>query len=276
MTPLMSDRLSRAQGFERDGDFVSALNEYRAIAKEDRGCRSVFFNLGALYSRMKRYEEALNCYRHILSIKEDYLVYFNMGSVFYRMEEYKKAVIFLNRSKSLNNGFSLTTLVMGLAFSRMDDKKAAESCFRETLIVLPDNRVALNAMAILCYNNRRYDEALTYLDRIKKNDPENVKIRQLRTSVLLDSGRMKETAEEIQNLRKISDGCRLYDEYIRSVSVEAYTDRYGTIDEKIAILKAKDQNDKNNLISLSLCHMFKGEQETAINLLLKAREQLLN
>ena len=272
----MNERLYRAQDLEKQGNYLSALDEYRAIAREETGCIDVYFNLGALYSRMKRYEEALGCYRHILSAREDYLIYFNMGSVFYRMGEYKKAIIHLRKSKVLNEGFSLSALVMGLAFSRMEDRKGAEKCFRDVLDVLPENRVALNAMAILCYNEKKYDEALNYLNKIIQRDPGNVKISQFRTSVLLDAGKIPETATEIQNLRKISDGCRIYDEYIKSIPVEAYTDRYGTIDEKIAVLNARDKKDKNNLISLSLCHMFKGEQETAIELLLRAREQFLN
>jgi len=45
-------------------------------------------------------------------------------------------------------------------------------------------------------------------------------------------------------------------------------------DEKIDFLKSNP--DRENLITLSLCHLFKGETDTAIDYLFEARKKFMN
>jgi len=55
--------------------------------------------------------------------------------------------------------------------------------------------------------------------------------------------------------------------------VETLTDRFGTIDDKIQSLNEKVFADSSSLISLSLCHLFKGETDAAIDYLFKFKKK---
>jgi len=272
----VTERFNIAVQLEKEGKLPNALNEYISIIRDDRQFRDAFLNLGYLYSKMNRLSDAMKCYERALSLEKDYLTYFNIGSIYYKMEEYKKAVINLERSRNINSNFALSTLVMGLCYSRMNNIKAAETNFLKVLHIWPGNRVALTALAIIYYNLERFDESIPLLDRLISFDGSNQKIRELKSNILFKLGKTDKSAEEIKNISKISDGYMYYDDFIQSVPVEAYTDRYGTLDEKIDFLKERAEKDRDSLISLSLCHLFKGETDTAIDYLFEAKKRSLN
>lgn len=111
----------------------------------------------------------------------------------------------------------------------------------EVLNLWPDNRVSLAALAIIYYNKNRYDAALQMLNRILYLDPDNIKLRELKSDILLKIGRIDDSVKEIKILKK-SDGYRYFDEFIQSIPVEILSDKYGTIDTKIDSLK--NQSDE--------------------------------
>ncbi len=265
-------KFNTAIQFEKDGNYSRAMEEYLAILKIDPRCREAYINLGSLYSRMNRLKHAMACYEKALSIHPDFLTYFNIGSIHYKMVNYKKAVMNLEKSKSANSKFVLSSLVLGLCYSKMDNFKAAETNFNDVLKITPQNKVALTALAILLYNRKKYGLSVQYLNTLIDLDGSNVKIRELKSYLLLKTGAIDESAEEIKSITKISDGYKYYDDFIKSVPVEAFDDKYGTIDEKIEILKDTVDKDKKNLISLSLCHLFKGETDNAIDYLFQYKK----
>lgn len=271
----ISNRFNYAVQLEKDGDYITALSVYISIIKMDKTFRDVYINLGSLYSRMSRLDEAMKAYKLALKLKEDFITYFNIGCIYYKHSEYKKAVINLEKSRQFNSSFALALQVMGLCYSRMNNIKAAETNFLEVLKIWPSNRVALTALSIIYYNNSRFDESILFLNRLLSIDPENSKIRELKSNIHYNREEFDESKQEIKDIKKISDGYKIYDEYIKSVPVEAYTDKYGTLEEKIEILNNSNP-DRENLITLSLCHLFKGETDTAIDYLFEARKKFAN
>jgi tetratricopeptide (TPR) repeat protein len=163
---------------------------------------------------------------------------------------------------------------MGLCYSRLNNIKAAETNFREVLNYLPYNRVALTALAIMYYNSKQYDEAIIFLNKVLDLNSSAVGIRELKNEIIFKSGKVEEFTREIKTQKKKNYGYRLYDEFIKSVPVEVYTDRYGTIDEKITKLNENEEG-RDSLISLSLCHLFKGDTDRAIDYLMEARKRFL-
>ncbi|HOO71221.1 MAG TPA: CDC27 family protein [Spirochaetota bacterium] len=272
----LHEKFNRAITMERQGNYLHALDEYIKIISENKNFREAYLNLGSLYARMKRYKEAMQCYSMAQELREDYLTYFNIGSIFYTQGLFKKAIFNLQKARNMHPGFTLSILVTGLCYSRLKNIKAAESNFIQVLNSSPNNRVALTALAMIYYNNKKYDEAVILLNRLLNINSANHVIRELKSEILFKSGRIDDSIVELKTLKKKKIGYTMYDEFIKSVPVEAYTDRYGTMDEKINTLKEKAGTDNQSLISLSLCHLFKGETDTAIEYLIKARKKTLN
>jgi len=272
----LDDRFLAAVALEKTGEFNSALTEYEAIIIEDNTYREAYINLGSIYFKMNRYKEALKCYLNAAKIKSDHVIYFNIGSILYKTGNYKKAVIQLEKSKKINPSFVMSSLVTGLCFSRLMNIKAAEKNFYNVLKVVPANRVALTALAIIYYNEKRYSDAVYLLDKLLLQDNKNVKIHDLKSTALFKMGKDDKAIDEIKEVAQISERYAYFNEFIKTVPVEVYTDKYGTIEDKITLLKEKSIHDDDSLISLSLCHLFKGETNEAIDYLFEARKRRLN
>jgi len=60
--------------------------------------------------------------------------------------------------------------------------------------------------------------------------------------------------------------------------VEAFNDRFGTMNEKLDRLRVKTREDGgvDSLMALSLCHLIKGDTEMAIEYLFEARRRSVN
>lgn len=270
-------RYHNALRLEKEGNYVMALHEYIAAIESDSTNRDAYLNLGALYSRMNRLGEAMDCYRKALELGDDYLVHFNMGSLLYKKGEYKQAVLVLEKSRRQNGSFTLTLLVMGLAFSRLRNHAAAGACFERVLELEAGNRVALTALAIIELDRKNYERSLGLIDRILAEDSSNGSARKLRADVLYRMNRLDESASEIKSLRDEEHDYRSYDDFIREIPLEIYTDRYGTIEDKIASLGEKAApGDRDSLLSLSLCYLLAGDPDRAIDLLFEAKKSLLN
>ncbi len=271
-----NSNFNRAVQFEKNGDYGNAQKEYISIITTDPAFRPAYVNLGSLYSRMNHFPESIRCYEAALTLGRDYITYFNIGCTLYKMNDYSRALTTLELSVSLNKQFALSKLVAGLCHSRLNNFAEAEIFFLDVLKIWPDNRVSLTALAIIYYNKNNFDYSLQMLNRILYLDINNIKLRELKSDILLKIGRIDESVKEIKIIKQKADGYKYFDEFIKSIPVDFLTDKYGTIDKKIDTLKNKKNIDGNNLISLSLCHLFKGETDTAIDYLFKFKKNFLN
>lgn len=266
-----SHKFNRAIQFEKIADFTSALNEYMSIIKIYPSFRPAYANLGSLYSRMNKLPEAIKCYESALSLGHDDITFFNMGCILYKLGNYNDALANLQKSISMNNNFALAKLVAGLSHSRLNRLSEAETCFSNVLQIWPDNRVAMTALSILYYNTGRFSLSLKLLNVLIKSDSGNIKMRELKSDILLKLGHLKESSNEIKTILKKSDGYRYFDEFVKSIPIDAFTDKYGTLNDKIKFLNEKIKDNSNNLISLSLCYLLNGDTESAIDYLYKIK-----
>ncbi len=271
-------QFNRALQYESEGNIPMAMETYMNLIRETGGFKEAHINLGSLYARMDQMEDAMQCYNRALEHGEDHILYFNIGSIYYKQRNFKKAIINLSRSRKLKKDFPLAALVMGLSYSRMKNSKPAENCFTDVLNTWPDNLIALTALSILHFQSGRLRESMKFVDRILVLDGQNEGIRKLRTRILRRQGKTGEYACELKIIKKSSREFLLFDDFIKSIPVDVYSDRYGTMDQKIEQLreKARVSPGSSNLISLSLCHLLKGDTDIAIDFLLEAEKRLNN
>lgn len=270
----LEERFARAVEYEKTGEYMLALQEYLTLAESEAPLRQALVNLGSLYSRMGDFGNAMSCYTRAVEIEEDYLAWFNIGSLHYKRSEWKQAVISLEKSRRMNASFHLAVLVMGLSYSRMGNVRAAERCFSDVLEVQPQSEVALTALAILCFDNAKFNQALDLADRLLAIKPDNTGIRKLRAKILFEIGRSGESAEMIKSFKEDDPGYRGFDTFVQSVPVEIFDDRFGSIEEKIEKLEEKvcGSEKPEDMIALSLCYLFKGDSDRAIDCLFRARD----
>ncbi|MGL4370330.1 MAG: tetratricopeptide repeat protein [Spirochaetota bacterium] len=174
----------------------------------------------------------------------------------------------------MNAGFILPVLVMGLSYSRLKNVKAAEKCFLDVIAAVPGNEVALTALAMLYNDQKKFNQALDFIDRLQAAKPGNEGARKLRSSILYALGRNTESADEIKKIADSHEGFASFSRFVQSVPVDVYSDSYGSLDEKIGKLEQKNTGESSpaDKIALSLCYLFKGDTDRAVDSLFKAKE----
>ena len=267
-----SDRFNKALERERAGEYDKALEIYSSLAETDPTYRPAILNLGALCSRMKKHDEALVWYKKAIALEEEFLVWFNIGSILYQMGDFKESVFALEKARRLNRGFTLTILVMGLAYSKLGKTTAASGCFSEVLALDSSNEVALTALAIIHYERRKYNLALHYADAALQKNHSSVRARKLRSKILLSFGRNDESAIDLKEIIKKDKAFLRFDSFVKAIPTKVFDDNKGTLDEKIVNLESRIEDAMpKDFIALSLCHLFNGEPDRAIDYLFKAK-----
>lgn len=248
------------------------LSSLASSTEGDLARREKLIIKGIEFSGTGKNDDAVKCFTAASEIKEDYLLFYNIGCLYYKNGDYKKSVINLEKSRRMNPDFFMSSLITGLCYSRLQNIKAARANFINVLMHDPDNRIAATALSILLQNQGKIGESVKILNRLSKSHKDDKRIKKLKTDILFSSGNSRETAEAIKEIKKESESYRSYDDYINSISVDIYNDKYGTMAEKISTLE--NNKTQKNLISLSLCHLLKGDTDSAIDCLMEARAAL--
>ncbi|MCX8124011.1 MAG: tetratricopeptide repeat protein [Spirochaetes bacterium] len=271
----LEEQFKEALQLEEQGNYTEALQRYTHILQIDNSYRAALINLGSLYYRMAKFDNALDCFLQALQLKEDYIVLFNIGSLYFRMGHYKKAIIILNKCNKYNPDFFIALLVKGIALSKLNNYKAALVCFQEVIKKNPSNKVALTAIILLYYEQKKYTDALHYLQLYNKFH-HSFKFKDITSDIILKCAQITDETLIMHSLQK--NEFRKFDEYIATVPSAVFNDSKGTITNKIMQLEQeiKKNPTPQGLISLSLCYLFTGNTSTAVKYLARAASKECN
>lgn len=78
--------------YDTQNDVKSAINYYQKAILTDGKNYKAYYNLALLYSRLKKYDLAVENYKQALKIKKDFSYgYYNLGCAYLELGDYKKA-----------------------------------------------------------------------------------------------------------------------------------------------------------------------------------------
>ena len=214
-------------------------------------------------------DQAIKSFYKANSIKENYLILYNIGSLYYKKNDFKNAILVLEKSKLLNMKFHMTFLLAGVCYGRLNNFRAAETNFINVIMTEPDNVTALTALAILYHNQGRVEDSYKILAKLSGTQIKTAK--KIKNEILLQSEKNPLSGADLQSN---PERFNKFNDFIKSIPVEILTDKYGTIEEKISRLESNPYKTRDNLISLSLCHLFSGNTDSAIDYLIEAGSKI--
>ncbi len=252
---------------------LSSENRIRNLLqkiKTNKKSREIYLELGVELVRINMIDQALLSFKQANLLEEDYLSLYNSASLYYKKNEYKAAILQLEKARNLNPEFVMIPILSGICYSRLNNFRAAEVNFIKVLMTDPSNRTALTALSILYHNQGRISESINIINKLTALYKPGEKISKLKTGLIKKS--IDNKNHNLSNAAKDpAEKYREYDDYIKSLPVEIYTDKFGTINDKIEMLETKPDKNAENLISLSLCHLFSGNTDTALEYLYAAK-----
>ena len=247
------------------------INKIINIIKLNPVDRESYIELAVELTRQKRFDQAIKSFYKANSLNEDYITLYNIGCLYYKKNDFKNAIIALEKAKQHNNKFHMIFLLTGLCYGRLNNFKASESNFINVIMTDPDNTTALTALSVLYYNQGRISDSLNIIKKISASKIKSDTVQKIKSEILFNSGKSAESAYEIKQFKNSSEKFKSFNDYIQSIPVAILTDKYGSIEEKIQKLENDPSKTRDNLISLSLCHLFSGNTDSAIDYLIEAR-----
>ncbi|EKE04395.1 MAG: hypothetical protein ACD_20C00084G0015 [uncultured bacterium] len=136
------------------GDYQSAIQDYKRIIAENGESADVYVSLGAAYQAINKIDEAISAYNKTLELdKENPAALYYLGTIYYSQKNYEKAYNVYQRAlkQDSQNGEIKEAL------------KAVEIARNEELLNKGFNE----------YNAKRYLKALEIFNHVIKSDPDN-------------------------------------------------------------------------------------------------------
>jgi arylsulfatase A-like enzyme/predicted Zn-dependent protease len=190
------NRLTKAREDGLSGSPEEGIRAIQSIIAEDPAISDAHFALGNIFFKSRRFEEALDAFQRSLDLKpDDSFAVINIANCYQalgRAEEAERFVL-----DHIARGFDDPQLffLLGNIRVRLKDTDGAIAYFERCLAANPQSASAHNAIAAVCLNNDRLDEAETHLKAASELMPTLTGLRYNQAQLLEKRGRLAEAAE---------------------------------------------------------------------------------
>lgn len=154
------------------GAFDASLSAYnKAQALKPEGSPELWNNLGLLYAKMERYDEAKEVYMKALSLRSAYpQVYYNLGLLAYKQKEFDRAQGYYEEAISLRPDYHQAYHNLALVFTKLGENDKAIAAYIKVLEVKPDSVRDKLSLAVRYSKVKEYNKARAIYEAILDKD----------------------------------------------------------------------------------------------------------
>ncbi len=167
-----------------DGDVEEKIRCYdKAIALDANNVRA-YINLGNVYSRLGRADEAIECYKKALTMPPDpavryYIGYYNLGVTYAEKGDFKRAIACYKEAIRLKGDFVLAYERWAVALANLGRFDQAIDKLRAILRIQPTNVKACCNIGILLEQQGKINEAIEQYRRALQINPDDSRAGEL-------------------------------------------------------------------------------------------------
>lgn len=182
--------------------FSDKMDEAARQLENKRGSASsaVFdFTLANIYFQQERYDEAAPAYKTAVEKYPKFRrAWRNLGLIYVRKGEFDKAVPALTKVIELGGSDALTYGLLGFASSSVDDNLAAESAYRQAVLMDPATLDWKLGLARAFFKQERYAEAAALCKSMIDAHPERADFWLLQANAYVGLGQPMKAAENYE------------------------------------------------------------------------------
>lgn len=199
----------------RNQDYRTETSIWEDTTRKRPQNARAFTNLGTIYQKHNRFDEALEVLLHATRIApRDAEAWNNLGSVRIAREEWDLAIEAFRRSLALKPEAGFVRSNLGMVLNRSGRPEEAIPELEEALRQKPDIDSTRRYLAALLVQRHRPAEAAVHFATYLRNQPDDVKVRATYGSVLLTLGRVPEALQEFETaLRQSPDDAELHNTF---------------------------------------------------------------
>lgn len=185
-------------------DLISSDEMDKAAKKleKSRGeaASAVFdFTLANIYFQQEDYDKAVLAYKTAVNKYPKFRrAWRNLGMIYVRQGEFEKAVPALTKVIELGGGDSLTYGLLGFSYSSVENNLAAESAYRQAVLLDPVTMDWKMGLARALFKQERYSEAASLCAALIEKEPERADLWLLQANAFVGQGKSLKAAENYE------------------------------------------------------------------------------
>lgn len=153
--------LSRARSAAMARDFSLASRLYRQLLRDDRDNIQLLKELGELYMKSGRDDQALPVFKRVAELdKENCAPLITIGGIYRRLKKYDESVATLEDALVLDGDNPLISYNLGFTYKLMGDYDNAISCFEDTIEMNPGDVLAYNHLGSIYASRGEHEKAV--------------------------------------------------------------------------------------------------------------------
>ncbi|HSE15633.1 MAG TPA: tetratricopeptide repeat protein [Pyrinomonadaceae bacterium] len=197
----------RATQLHQSGDLQGAVNAYLAILTKNPARVDVRSNLGAAYSALGRYEDAIREYKRALIIdSNNHAIRFNLAMAYYKAAWFSDAAAELDRfvaavPDSPRNGVAL--LVLADCQIRLGEYKKVIASLSPLAEAEADNRTLAYLLGSALIGDGQLDKGQAIIDRLFRHE-DSAEAHLLMASILLLADQAQSALKEAQRALELN------------------------------------------------------------------------
>jgi tetratricopeptide (TPR) repeat protein len=152
-----------------------------------------YYNLGVLFSELKRNAEAENSYRQALAIDPQYAsAYNNLAILLQNMQRLEEAEANYRSALKVNADYVDALYNLGVLLQEQQRYEEAHTCYQRVVAINPAHSGALNNRGVMLQAQRRYEEADAAYLEVLARDPQYAEAHRNRGYLLQQMKRFDE------------------------------------------------------------------------------------
>ncbi|XP_041114746.1 intraflagellar transport protein 88 homolog isoform X5 [Polyodon spathula] len=211
-----------------NGDYEKAGEFYKEALRNDSSCTEALYNLGLTYKKLKRLEEALDCFLKLHAIlRNSAQVMFQLTSLYESLEDPNQAIEWLMQLISVAPTDPQALAKLGELYDNEGDKSQAFQYYYESFRYFPSNIEVIEWLGAYYIDTQFCEKAIQYFERAALIQPTQVKWQLMVASCYRRSGlrflvrlctdmRLKEVQEYATKLKKVEKMKEIREQRVRS------------------------------------------------------------
>lgn len=164
--------LSRAKSAVIARDFSLAIKLYRQLLRENPKDVSLLKQLGDIYMKSGKDNEALPIFKRIIEIdRRDIKSIIVMGGIYRRLKDYDQSIAVLEQALVIDGNNSEISYNLGFTYKAMGNLDAAISCFEDAVEENPNDVLAFNHLGSIYAQKGEIEKSIQSYLRGLKVDP---------------------------------------------------------------------------------------------------------
>lgn len=164
--------LGRARSAVLARDFMLAENLFKSLLEKEPDNIELLGELGSLFQKTGRDDDALAIYQQILDIDDKNLEAMNnLGSIYRKMKQYRESVSILEQGIIVDEHNIQLFYNLGFTYKEMEKYPGAIHCFEMVIAHNKDDVLAYNHLGSIYSLQGDYSKAIETLNRGVKVDP---------------------------------------------------------------------------------------------------------